>query len=74
MERAPMEAMFQAVVEGAGGRFVRFENNTVYFSDAEGRIHRLFSHACTAINVQLAIKNAREPVIGFEPLLPASVE
>jgi hypothetical protein len=48
------------------------ENICYFWNETETRVLSLYVWACTPANVELALKDAREPQpVGFEPLLPS---
>jgi hypothetical protein len=64
---------YKATIEAAGGKFISADmaRNTVFFWDeTETKVLSLYLSACTPENVRLSLKNLREPVVDFEPLLP----
>jgi len=64
---------YKATVESAGAHFISNDvsRNTVFFwNEDKTRVLSLYTHACTPENVRLTLKDAREPVVDFEPLLP----
>ena len=61
---------YKTLVESAGATFIAVKDGCVFFRDGEGPTLSLYSFACTPENIRLCLKNAREPVVGFEPLLP----
>jgi hypothetical protein len=62
---------YKAIIEGGGGKFISMHDNTVFFWDEkETRVLSLYISALTIENVRLTLKNCREPVVDFEPLLP----
>jgi hypothetical protein len=71
-----MESDYKRLVESAGAEFVAVRNGTVFFLDPQDRARlSLYVHALRSIDdVHLALKNHREPALGFEPLLPASID
>jgi hypothetical protein len=65
-----LDNYFRNVIEGAGAVFVAVLDGSVLFRDGDGPVMRLYCSAVTRENVQLAIKNQREPQPqDFEPLL-----
>jgi hypothetical protein len=64
---------YKAIIEAVGGKFISIDvsRNTVFFWDeAETKVLSLYLFAVTVENVRLTLKDAREPVADFEPLLP----
>jgi hypothetical protein len=59
------------VLEG-GGVYLETRGGNVRFRDPQsGAVLTLYTHALRSVkDVRLALKSAREPVVGFEPLLP----
>jgi hypothetical protein len=53
-----------------GATFIAVKDGCVSFSDdgSGDAVISLYCFACTPENIHLSLKNAREPVVGFEPL------
>jgi len=72
-ENIGMRCSYKQIVEDGGGKFISAHpaQNTVYFYDeTETRVLSLYLSALTIENVRLALKDARERVCDFPPLLP----
>lgn len=59
------------VLEG-GGEYLGLRGGNVRFRDPQtGAVLTLYVYALRTVHdVRLALKSAREPVVGFEPLFP----
>jgi hypothetical protein len=64
--------MYEQLIIEAGAEYLGEQYGTVRFRDREtGRVLTLYARALkTADDVLMALKAAREPVVGFEPLEP----
>lgn len=63
---------YRQIINGAGGKFISMQENTVFFWDErESRVLSLYVWAVTPENVALTLKDTRERVLGFPPLLPS---
>jgi hypothetical protein len=63
---------YQQIVESAGAEFIDVDERSVRFRDPKtGSILSLYRFALRSTqDIHFALKNAREPVVGFEPLVP----
>jgi hypothetical protein len=71
-----MATNYKSIIEAAGGKFISIDvgRNTAYFwNETESKVLSLYLSALTAENVRLTLKNSREPVADFEPLLPTEI-
>ena len=68
---ASLDNHFRIAVENAGAEFVSVKDGCVYFRDPQtGEMLSLYCFACTAENLKLSLKDKREKVLDFPPLLP----
>jgi hypothetical protein len=65
-----VKAIYEQLILEAGAEYLGERDGVVRFRDSEsGVVVRLYARALkTAADVAMALKNAREPVVGFEPL------
>ena len=63
---------YKSIIEAGGGKFISIDasRNTVFFWSEDGtRVLSLYLSAVTPENVRLTLKDAREPVADFPPLI-----
>jgi hypothetical protein len=65
-------SQFQKLILEAGAEYIGTRGDSVVFRDPQTLTTlSLYTHALRTVHdVRLALKSAREPVVGFEPLLP----
>jgi hypothetical protein len=69
-----MSPDYKAIIEGAGGKFIYMQENTVFFwNEDETRVLSLYIWAVDHATVALTLKDCRERVLDFPPLLKTEV-
>jgi hypothetical protein len=62
---------FRIVIENAGAEYRGIKDGYVFFLDPQSMaMLSLYQFACTPENVRLGLKEAREKVLDFPPLMP----
>jgi hypothetical protein len=65
--------VIKKVIKQAGADFEGVDDNSVTFRDPmTGKRLTLYTSACTLVNVRLSLKNLRERVNDFPPLVPTA--
>jgi hypothetical protein len=65
----------RTIVESNGAEYLGMHDGVVMFRCRQSNtVLTLYAFAVTPENVALSVKNVREPVFDFEPLLPETAE